>query len=167
MWQSQTGQDVCFHLRNSESELMKPSTALFPNTFVSPTARGLRMGKCKLLSGHSSSTWVCSPCGPAPASVHRRQEPICREPRVSCEQCCKYLTHSMECREQGPGLPEDAERDEDFLLTFQLVEDLLRKLECSDTLFSYNRACLREVIYCLLRKSFSFCSFLSPPPLFF
>lgn len=35
----------------------------------------------------------------------------------------------MECGDPGLDLPEDAERDEDFLLAFQLVVDVLRKLK--------------------------------------
>lgn len=46
-------------------------------------------GETRALSGCSSSPWVCSRCGPAPAFVLRRQEPTCREPAVNCKWCCQ------------------------------------------------------------------------------
>lgn len=72
------------------------------------------------------------------------------------------LTQSTECREQGPDLPEGAERDEDFLLTFQLVEDLLRKLKSAVILGSVvTKHVQGRLFISLLRKSFLF---FSPTP---
>lgn len=74
----------------------------------------------------------------------------------------------MECREQGQDLPEDAERDEDFLLTFQLVEDLLRKLKSAVIpCLAVSEHVQGRLFIAVLRKSLSFCSFLPLLPLLF
>lgn len=86
MWQSQAGQDVCFHLWVRVNE----SQPCFVSQRVCLADGSLSVdGEMQAPSGcSSSSTWAHSPCCPAPASVYRRQEPTCREPAVNCKWCC-------------------------------------------------------------------------------
>lgn len=113
-----------------ESELMKASPALFPNTSVSPMARCPWMEKRQpCLAAAAAPLGFALPVVQPLLVCTGDKNPPAESQQWTASGAVNNLTQSMECREQGLDLPEDAERDEDFLLTFHLVEDLLRKLK--------------------------------------
>lgn len=101
---------------------MKASTALFPNTFVLLAALYLWMQKCKSCLATAAALGFAHPVAQPLLLCTADKNPPAESQQRAASGAANNLTQSLECREQGLHLPEDAERDKDSLLSFQFVE---------------------------------------------
>lgn len=99
------------------SELMKASAALFPNTFVSPIAGWLWMQKREpcLAAAAAAALGFALPMAQPLLLCTGDKNPPAESQQWTASGAANNPTRSIQCREQGLDLPEDAERDEERL----------------------------------------------------